>query len=123
MGFNLPLPASEEWSKYKTRTDKQTKSRPRERQNQKWFRKTPLSTETPSLLLPQEMAVWHLTTDPLISAPTSKHWRSRVTPIPMATASKQEAEVLWTTGHPHSCHPTSLPSRGRDACKRVWEEG
>lgn len=39
MGFRLPLPASEEWSKYKTRTDKQVKSRPRERQNQKWFRK------------------------------------------------------------------------------------
>lgn len=51
MGFNLPLPASEERSKYKTRTDKHMKSRPGEKEKQKWFRKAPSSTETLPLLL------------------------------------------------------------------------
>lgn len=55
----------------------------------------------PSLQLPGEMAGWCPATDPLISAPISKCWWSRVTP------SKQEAEALWTTGRPRSCHPAS----------------
>lgn len=77
----------------------------------------------PPLLLPWEMAALRAVTDQLISALTSKRWRSRVTPIPMATASKQGAEALWTTRRPRSRHPASLPSRSGDACRQAWEEG
>lgn len=57
MGFNLPLPTSEERSKLKTRIDKQTKNRPGEREKEIKLKK---NKERSRRNLPAKGGTWQL---------------------------------------------------------------
>lgn len=60
MGFNLPLPTSEERSKLKTRIDKQTKNRPGEREEEIKLKKNKRGEREEPASHPRSGGTWQL---------------------------------------------------------------
>lgn len=106
------FPTSEEWSKYKTRTDNKWRADlegDKTRNGLERFHEHRMPCHPFSSL-----GRW--LSGALLQTHSSQH--------PSASAggaggaqSKQEAEALWTTGCPHSCHPAPRPTCSRDACR------